>query len=289
MVRVGFVTCVQLGLSCMEQIYQVGGRLDIVLTLVDDINGHKSGRVHLDSFCNSYGIPLVKVHNINAESSINTIEEHNLDWLFIIGWSQIAGEKVLGSSKRGVLGMHPTLLPQGRGRAAIPWAILKGLDYTGVTLFKLDTGVDTGPIIDQYKVTIRAYETATTLYKKVCEAHQTLIIDNWNNIINDKVTFRVQDETSASVWPTRRPRDGIITADMTVGYVERLVRAVTRPYPGAFLLIGERKVRIWAGTVKCPIGQHNVFSVELIDGTYYATDFEIVNVHPYGNDLDQGS
>src|SRR6266496_1733341 len=144
--RFGFVTCVQLGLACMEEIYAAGGCLDLAITLRDELAQTKSGRIYLDKFCEERRIDLVKIKHVNDSQSIGAIKEKGLDWLFIIGWSQIAGPLVLDAPKRGVLGIHPTLLPAGRGRAPIPWAILKGLKQTGVTLFKLDAGIDTGPI-----------------------------------------------------------------------------------------------------------------------------------------------
>ena len=101
--------------------------------------------------------------------------------------------------------MHPTLLPQGRGRAAIPWAILKALPETGVTLFQLDEGVDTGPIIAQKVLPIAANETATTLYERVADAHRSLIGQVWPNLPSGNVQRRIQDESQATIWPGRTP------------------------------------------------------------------------------------
>ena len=93
--RFGFVTCVQLGLSCMEAIDEVGGRLAVAATLQDHLAREKSGRVYLDEFCGSRGIPLVKLRSINDPQALAELARLELDWLFIIGWSQIAGPPVL--------------------------------------------------------------------------------------------------------------------------------------------------------------------------------------------------
>jgi methionyl-tRNA formyltransferase len=244
--RVGFVTAVRLGLSCMEAIYDVGGRLSIALTLRDDLARAKSGRVYLDSFCGAHGIPLHKIRNINDSESVDRIRAADLDWLFIIGWSQIAGEAVLQSARKGAIGIHPTLLPIGRGRAPIPWAILLGLATTGVTLFKLDRGVDTGPIIAQTILHLSARETATSLYERVDAAHLTILKENWAAVVSDSLVLRPQDEAQATTWRARRPEDGKMDAEMSVATADRLVRAVTRPYPGAFLEDNEGILRVWA-------------------------------------------
>lgn len=270
--RFGFVTCVQLGLACMEEIYRVGGKLDLVITLHDDQAVGKSGRIYVDDFCRRHDIALVKSRNVNQPEPVDAIHKHAIDWLFIIGWSQIARADVLHAPRRGVLGMHPTLLPEGRGRAAVPWAILKGLKETGVTLFQLDEGVDTGPILAQHRIPLADNETATTLYSRVQEAHRLLIAQVWHDLMNDRIRPIPQDHARATEWPGRTPEDGRILPEMTVGEVERLVRAVTRPYPGAFWDTGSERIRIWSGKLAEP-GAGEVFRLQLIDGAYDATDF----------------
>ncbi|GAB5534170.1 MAG: methionyl-tRNA formyltransferase [Rubricoccaceae bacterium] len=267
--RFGFVTCVQLGLSCMEEIYAVGGHLDLVITLPDSAARTKSGRVYVDSFCETHGIDLVKSPNVNDAAVLDAIRAHEIDWLFIIGWSQIARREVLNAPQRGVLGMHPTLLPIGRGRAAIPWTILLGLEESGVTLFKLDEGVDTGPIVSQARISVDPRETATTLYKKVNQAHRTLIQDTWPRLASDQVDLRIQDDSLATVWAGRRPEDGAISPEMSAEEVDRLVRAVTHPYPGAFVDLDGERLRIWRGE---PKAIEDGRDIPVASGVYTALD-----------------
>jgi methionyl-tRNA formyltransferase len=281
--KFGFVTCVQLGLACMEEIYQMGGKLDLVITLKDQIARQKSGRIYVDDFCVQHHINnVVKIRNVNDTEAIAAVQTLEVDWLFIIGWSQIARKPMLDAPRRGVLGMHPTLLPQGRGRAAIPWAIIKGLEQTGVTLFKLDEGVDTGPILAQEVLSLSPNETATTLYERVATAHRTLMRHVWVDLVNDRLVLQPQDEHLATEWPGRTPEDGIIDPKvMDCLAVDRLVRAVTHPYPGAFLDWAGTRYRIWAG--QSYIGRKENQSVQidgdhlrfqLQDGSYQATVWE---------------
>lgn len=274
--RFGFVTCVQLGLSCMEEIHRAGGWLDLAITLPDERARAKSGRVYIDDFCRARGIPLVKSPNVNDEAVLDAVADAELDWLFIVGWSQIAHARLLALPKRGVLGIHPTLLPQGRGRAAIPWAILKGLPRTGVTLFKMDQGVDTGPILAQEELPLAPDETARSLYDRVNAAHRTLIARAWPELVADRLTPQPQDARHASTWPGRTPEDGRIDpASMTVAEADRLVRAVTDPYPGAFVDLPDGRLRVWAGTADAaaPAARQAV-AIPLCDGTYLATRYD---------------
>jgi methionyl-tRNA formyltransferase len=257
----------------MEEIEAIGAHLEVVVTLHDGLAISKSGRVFVDDFCESHGAELVKIRHIGDHDALTALRAADLDWLFIIGWSQIAASDVLSIPRKGALGMHPTLLPVGRGRASIPWAIIKGLDETGVTLFQLDEGVDTGPIIGQHRLPLSPTETATTLYERVAEAHRVLIRDTWPQLVADTVVPRPQDESKATEWPGRRPEDGRITADMPVDEVDRLVRGVTRPYPGAFWDARARRLRVWAGRRSQEMVEDPAL-IQCRDGFYLATEFE---------------
>jgi len=249
--RFGFVTCVQLGLSCMEAIYDVGGRLDLAMTLNDEQAVSKVGRVYLDDFCTRNDIPLIKSRNVNDAAVVEAVKAAGIDWLFIIGWSQIAHEEILAAPTRGVLGMHPSLLPVGRGRAAIPWAILKGLEQTGVTLFKLGEGVDTGDIVAQQVIPIDRTTDAGALYQAVDRAHVSLMRTAFPDLAAGRLAARPQDDRLATYWPKRTAEDGAIDLQGSVQEAERLVRAVTRPYPGAFYFDGEgRKVTVWKAGIE---------------------------------------
>lgn len=274
--KFAFVTCVQIGLSCMEAIYKIGGKLDLIISIPDEKAKKKSGRIYVDDFAEEHNIPVLKTNHINDEIAVNTIKEYNIDWLFIIGWSQIASKEVIEAPKLGAIGAHPTLLPVGRGRAAIPWAIIKGLDKTGVSFFKMDEGVDTGLILGQEEIPIVNDETATSLYNKVNKAHETLIKSLYKNLEKDKIIAQKQDESKATYWEGRKPKDGEICTQMSMLEVDRLVRATTKPYPGAFFIEADKKVIIWQGHYSENKKEENVlFEIKLSDGFYYAENYEV--------------
>lgn len=268
--NMAFATCVQLGLSCIEEIYRIGGELTLLITLKDDQARDKSGRVYLDSFADQHNLPLLKINSINDHSVIQAIDDQDIDWLFIIGWSQIVGPELLKVPKRGCIGMHPTLLPAGRGRASIPWAILKGLEKTGVTMFKLDEGIDTGDIIGQAIIELKEHITATELYQKANDMHVVLISKYWTDIVNDRIILTKQKENEATVWPGRKPEDGEIFSSMSMEEADIMVRAVTHPYPGAFFRDKDKIIRIWSAKIDAGAGM-----VKLADGFITPLEYEI--------------
>ena len=277
--KFAFVTCVQIGLSCMEAIYNINGKLDLIISIPDEKAKKKSGRIFVDDFAALNDIPVVKSNHVNDAAIIEAINTYDIDWLFIIGWSQIASKEVIAAPNIGVIGAHPTLLPQGRGRAAIPWAIIKGLDKTGVTFFKMDEGVDTGLILGQEEVIIEPNETASTLYNKVNFAHEVQIKKLFIGLQNDTIKEQVQDETKATYWEGRKPKDGELFESMKLDQVDRLVRATTRPYPGAFIVRGDKKVIIWKGRPSNEkIDNITYHEIKLFDGYYYATNYQVEDI-----------
>ena len=272
--NIAFCTCVQIGKSCIEAVLSLGGQFDLLLTLHDQKSINKSGRIYLDEIADTSSIPLFKLNHINDPDVANILAEFEIDWLFIIGWSQIASSELIRIPRMGIIGAHPTLLPVGRGRAAVPWAIIKGLDKTGVTFFKMNEGVDTGEILDQIQIPILKNENATSLYDKVNAAHTELIKQSWPKLIDGSLVGIKQDESKATYWEGRTPADGELYHAMTLKEVDKLVRASTHPYPGAFIMIDEfTKLIIWSGSVR-PNQSDKVFN--FIDGAYYVTDFEVI-------------
>ncbi len=268
--KIAFATCVQLGLSCIEAIFNLGGKLNLLITLTDEQARDKSGRVYLDDIAKLHQASLLKIANINDPAVMAALKDHQIDWLLIIGWSQIARRELLEAATCGCIGMHPTLLPVGRGRAAIPWAILRGLPETGVTMFKLDEGVDTGDIIAQGRISLDVTTTATELYHKVNTMHVDLITRYWPDILHNTISLTKQNPAEATEWPGRKPADGQIFNHMTMEEADRLVRAVTHPYPGAFYQAGGQTIRIWSAATNPSAGV-----IKLKDGYLTPLDYEI--------------
>ena len=274
--KIGFVTCVDLGKACLQAIYQAGYKVDIAITLKDENAQNKSGRTHIDDLCYENKTDLLKVDHINDYESLEFIKRHNLDILFVIGWSQLLSNKVL-DSVRDIYGMHPTLLPIGRGRAAIPWTILKKLQYSGVSLFRIEEEVDSGALILQEKFKVDENITATELYHLSKEAHVRLMQKFLSMLSKNEIKEIYQDPEKISYWPQRKPDDGLINLDGSIYEAELLIRAVTKPYPGASFFEKGKKIIVWKSKIlesKESIEKHQKF-LRFTDGFLLLEDFDI--------------
>lgn len=243
--NIAFVTCVELGFECLKELYKKDLKVNILFTLEDKQAENKSGRIYLDEFALENNIELKKIKNINEEKVLDLLSIKKIDYLLIIGWSQIVSQNILKIPKKGCFGIHPTLLPKGRGRASIPWAILKELPETGATLFKIDEGVDSGPIIFQEKIKLNKCINATELYNKMCKVHKSLISKFSISLKKECITEYPQDHQNSTYWPGRKPMDGEIDLEGSIYEAEKLIRAITKPYPGAFFFEKKIKTIVW--------------------------------------------
>ena len=242
-----FCTCVEIGRRCVESLVREGNLPALLITLADGQAEGKSGRVRLDDIAEEHGIPLARITDVNEPAVIEALREHRVEWLFVVGWSQIVRRELLHAGLAGLVGAHPTPLPRGRGRAPIPWTIIKGLERTAVTFFLIDEGVDSGPIIEQRPVEVAPDETSGTLYEKVARTHAAMVNDVLGRLDEGVESFRPQAHEDATYWPRRGPEDGRLVPSMTVAEADRLIRACTRPYPGAFVDRPEGRLVVWRG------------------------------------------
>tara|TARA_B100001248_G_scaffold262699_1_gene261095 strand:+ start:2277 stop:3125 length:849 start_codon:yes stop_codon:yes gene_type:complete len=277
--KLAFVSCVQLGYDCFESLIKEGYIPNLCVTLVDNKARNKSGRVFFDEICKKNNISLIKVENINSDQVIKKLLFNNIDILFVIGWSQIVTRKIINSVNHGVYGIHPTLLPIGRGRAPIPWAIIKKLKYTGVTLFKIDEGVDSGDIIDQKKITISKEETAFSLYKKVSRQQIKILLKNINSIISGTYKLKKQSKSKVTYWKKRNPKDGIININGSVYTAARKIRALTHPYPGAFIIKDKKVYIVFSAKVRKK-NKKNKF-IKFRDGFLELLEYKVTKINSY--------
>jgi methionyl-tRNA formyltransferase len=115
------------------------------------------------------------IDTINGPEARDLLEAADIDIAFVISWPELLDVSVLEIPELGCIGRHISLLPKRRGRAPVAWALIQNLDETGVTLFWLDEGVDTGDIALQRSVPIDADDEAHDLYEKATDATIDLV------------------------------------------------------------------------------------------------------------------
>lgn len=161
------------------------------------------------------------------------INEIKPDVILVMGWYYMMPKKIRELAKHGAWGIHASMLPNYAGGAPLVWAIINGEKETGVTLFKLDDGIDDGDIIAQEKIIIEETDTIKEVYDKVTTSSKTILIDSLKN--SNHIKFIPQDKTKIKIYPQRKPEDGEIDLTKTSVELYNFIRAQSSPYPGAFI------------------------------------------------------
>ena len=187
----------------------------------------------LESLGKTYKVSLVTGGGASSEI-FELVQEFGPDVLFCLGWNHLLGPNVLDVARIASIGYHPSMLPMGRGRSPIIWAIVLGLRETGSSFFELSVEPDAGGLISQEKVSISKEETSSSLYAKLIQIGYTQFTKIVEQILSHGKIFPVnQVEAFSTTWRRRDERDGTIDFRMSAVCIDRLVRALTWPYPSA--------------------------------------------------------
>lgn len=263
-VVIGAVESTRIAIECIAR--SPGWSLPLVATLPRSLAHRHSDFVDLTEPARLAGAELFAGANANAAESLAAIRAADPDYLFIIGWSQIARAELISIPRFGSIGYHPAALPRMRGRAVIPWTILAGEPITGGTLFWIDEGVDSGPILQQGFFHVAADETATTLYARHMQLLERLMGDALAAISAGAAPRQVQDERFAT-WAARRTQEcGRIDWAQDARSIDCLVRAVARPYPGARTRIAssDQDLIVWQARVASEGHRHQARTGQVI-------------------------
>jgi len=192
------------------------------------------------------GIPVFAPDNINHPLWAEKIHSLAPDILFSFYYRDMVKAPILEIPPAGCLNLHGSLLPRYRGRCPINWVLLNGEAETGVTLHYMTPKPDDGDIVGQRRIPIADDDTALSLHHKAATAAGALLDELLPQIVAGTAPRTPQDKQKATYFGGRKPEDGEIDWRWSATAVKNLVRAVTRPYPGAFSHIGNRKCLFWS-------------------------------------------
>ena len=214
----------------------------------------------------SRDIQVFAPEDINHPLWVQRIRELKPDIIFSFYYRNMVGSAILEIPPAGCLNLHGSLLPRYRGRCPINWVLVNGENETGVTLHYMTPKPDNGDVVCQRKITITDDDTAKSLHEKAVKASSSMLDEILPFIKEGTAPRKPQDHSKATYFGGRRPEDGEIDWTATATEVRNLVRAVARPYPGAFSYVGDRKCMLWTVT------QVSLGNQEPAPGTISSTD-----------------
>jgi methionyl-tRNA formyltransferase len=235
----------------------------------------------LAQWANQVGMTVKKPIN-DAEVSRILIED-KIDLLITIAYGHILSGSVLEIPTYGCINLHFSLLPKYRGAAPVQWALLNGDNETGVSVFKLEIGMDTGPIFAQKAVPISDQDTTTSLLSKLIPVGVELIDDAIFMLENNQPP-KVQDTTLASMAPKIKKDEGRINWQMPASSIYNQYRALGEN-PGVFTELAGSRIRInqiaQEEGERFPIGSIHLVGSRLLVGTSDSS-LEVISLTPEG-------
>ena len=237
-----------IGCAGIEALLNSGFDIAAVFTHADDPK-ENAFYASVAQLCANKGIPVHAPEDANHPLWIERIAKLDPEYIFSFYYRNLLSEPLLALAKKGAFNLHGSLLPRYRGRAPANWVLVNGETETGVTLHRMVKRADAGAIVAQQRVAIERSDTGLTLHAKLRTAASDLLRDTLPNMLQGNITETPQDESKATVFGRRTPADGKLVWAKPAEELFNLVRAVTRPYPGAFCAVGEHKLIVWSADV----------------------------------------
>ncbi|MGM0443475.1 MAG: methionyl-tRNA formyltransferase [Fibrobacterota bacterium] len=240
------------GCPALRGVIEAGHELKAVVTKPPRRRGRgrKEVPTPLDRFVQDYApqVPVFRPDSLQDPSFIATLEKIEADVFVVVAFT-ILPEAVFSIPPRGTFNIHAALLPQFRGPAPIHRAVEEGAEKTGITVFRIDRGIDTGSILLQKETALEPSDTTPRLYDRLSRLGAEALVEAFALIDAGRDEYRRQDHRMATKAPLLKKSEGRISWNESAQAIERKIRAF-RPFPGTFTEINDTTVVITAASAE---------------------------------------
>jgi methionyl-tRNA formyltransferase len=196
-------------------------------------------------FSVEHGIPINQPVKIKTDEARRQFEPlfKGADAGVVAAYGRILPDWMLNAPRHGCLNVHSSLLPKYRGAAPINWAVARGERETGVTIMRMDAGLDTGPILLRRATAIGDEETAAELTPRLAELGAESLIEALSRLDRGEITLEPQDDAGATLAPILKREDGEVDWAMTATEIFNRLRGFT-PFPGCYTFYNDHRLEI---------------------------------------------
>ncbi len=195
------------------------------------------------------GLPVYQPKKVRDPEFMEVLRELAPEVIVVVAFGQIIPQSILELPTYGCINVHASLLPKYRGAAPIQWAVIDGEPESGVTIMKMDAGLDTGDMISKVVVPIEKDETGGSLFDKLSEAGAKLLVDTLPSIVDGTAVYEKQPEESTTPYAAMIQKQlGNIDWERPAVEIERLIRGLS-PWPSAFTKLNGKTLKIWRAQV----------------------------------------
>jgi methionyl-tRNA formyltransferase len=199
------------------------------------------------------GLPVIQPDKIKTNDEFRRqLEAIQPEAIIVVGYGRIIPQWMIDLPSLGNLNLHASLLPKYRGAAPVQWAIASGDTLTGVTIMRIDAGLDTGDILQQRTLPIAADDTAESLAPRLAALGADLMVETLRGLQLCEIHARPQDNSLATLAPILKKEDGQIDFSRTAQVICNRLRGF-QPWPGAFTRFRGKNLNVWAAK---PVTEH---------------------------------
>lgn len=245
--RVGLIGGVGSSALTLQKLCEYGLNVVVVFGYQPKNTKFVSGHCNLEPFCLENSISFTPFVKINEH--VEKIQALNLDFLFVVGISQLVSKDIINAPKLGAIGFHPTKLPEGRGRAPLAWLVYEAREGAA-TFFMLEEAADAGAILAQESFEVSCEDNAKSVKDKIHEAMSVALDSLLPQLASGKLIAVEQDALMVTEFGIRKPEDGLIDWSYSAYDIDRLIKAASEPHPGAFTYSGMKKIEVKASRVE---------------------------------------
>jgi methionyl-tRNA formyltransferase len=247
--RLAFAGTPEISRIVLEELINEGRHsVDVVLTQPDRPAGRgrklKQSEVKLCALENN-----ISVLQPETSKELTSDRLKDCDLILVVAYGLLLTPEILATPKYGCINIHTSLLPRWRGAAPIQRAIEEGDNETGITIMQMDSGLDTGPILEQFVCSISPNDTAKTLHDRLAIMSAKKINESLFKIVKHQTNAIKQDNSKATYAKKISKQDAKIDWSQSAIELERKIRAFN-PFPIAHTVINNINVRIWEAEIK---------------------------------------
>ena len=198
----------------------------------------------------AHGVLVLTPASPNTREVVSQLAALHADVFVSVWYRRLLGETLLAVPRVAAVNLHGSLLPAYRGRAPLNWVLVNGETTTGVTLHHMTVDADAGDIVAQEPIPIAPDDTALSLYGRMVKTGVDLLLQWYPAVRAGTAPRRAQDHARATLVGRRGPEDGRVRWTWPAKRIADMIRAVTHPYPGAFVGDGAARLYLWEGAAE---------------------------------------
>ena len=196
----------------------------------------------------AHGLPLLEIERVSDAAGVAALRDASPDVVVVVAYGELLGREVLDLAPLGAVNVHLSLLPRWRGATPVQHALLAGDERTGVTVMRMDAGLDTGPVLGTLEDEIRPEDDAGTLGERLARLGGMLLVGVIRQLAGEGLPARPQDDRKATSAPKLGPDERSLRWDETAASLARRVRALS-PDPGATTSFRGEPLKVLAAAV----------------------------------------